>query len=65
MLEAGRGKIVNTAVSETTMRRGLHAGWPSRAATDALFTSAADLAWHRHRRQPQPGGATPIRDDAG
>ena len=46
MLEAGRGKIVNISVSETTMRRlGFTPYGPSRAATDALSRiMAADLA---------------------
>ena len=46
MLEAGHGKIVNIAVSETTMRRrGFTPYGPSRAATDALsHIMAADLA---------------------
>jgi NAD(P)-dependent dehydrogenase (short-subunit alcohol dehydrogenase family) len=46
MLEAGRGKIVNISVSETTMRRrGFTPYGPSRAATDALsHIMAADLA---------------------
>ncbi len=46
MLQAGRGKIVNISVSETTMRRrGFTPYGPSRAATDALSDiMAADLA---------------------
>jgi NAD(P)-dependent dehydrogenase (short-subunit alcohol dehydrogenase family) len=46
MLEAGRGKIINISVSETTMRRrGFTPYGPSRAATDALsHIMAADLA---------------------
>ena len=46
MLEAGRGKIVNVSVSDTTMRRrGFTPYGPSRAATDALsHIMAADLA---------------------
>ena len=46
MLHAGRGKIVNISVSETTMRRrGFTPYGPSRAATDALsHIMAADLA---------------------
>jgi gluconate 5-dehydrogenase len=46
MLEAGRGKIVNISVSDTTMRRrGFTPYGPSRAATDALsHIMAADLA---------------------
>jgi NAD(P)-dependent dehydrogenase (short-subunit alcohol dehydrogenase family) len=46
MLAAGRGKIVNISVSETTMRRrGFTPYGPSRAATDALsHIMAADLA---------------------
>ena len=46
MLAAGRGKIVNISVSETTMRRrGFTPYGPSRAATDALSRiMAADLA---------------------
>jgi NAD(P)-dependent dehydrogenase (short-subunit alcohol dehydrogenase family) len=46
MLKAGRGKIVNISVNETTMRRrGFTPYGPSRAATDALsHVMAADLA---------------------
>jgi NAD(P)-dependent dehydrogenase (short-subunit alcohol dehydrogenase family) len=46
MLEAGRGKMVNISVNETTMRRrGFTPYGPSRAATDALsHIMAADLA---------------------
>jgi NAD(P)-dependent dehydrogenase (short-subunit alcohol dehydrogenase family) len=46
MLQAGRGKIVNISVNETTMRRrGFTPYGPSRAATDALsHVMAADLA---------------------
>jgi NAD(P)-dependent dehydrogenase (short-subunit alcohol dehydrogenase family) len=46
MLQAGRGKIVNISVNETTMRRrGFTPYGPSRAATDALsHIMAADLA---------------------
>jgi NAD(P)-dependent dehydrogenase (short-subunit alcohol dehydrogenase family) len=46
MLDAGRGKIINISVSETTMRRrGFTPYGPSRAATDALsHIMAADLA---------------------
>ncbi|HLK78653.1 MAG TPA: SDR family oxidoreductase [Streptosporangiaceae bacterium] len=46
MLKAGRGKIVNISVSESTMRRrGFTPYGPSRAATDALSRiMAADLA---------------------
>ena len=46
MLAAGRGKIVNISVNETTMRRrGFTPYGPSRAATDALSRiMAADLA---------------------
>jgi NAD(P)-dependent dehydrogenase (short-subunit alcohol dehydrogenase family) len=46
MLKAGRGKIVNISVSESTMRRrGFTPYGPSRAATDALsHIMAADLA---------------------
>ena len=46
MLTAGRGKIINISVSETTMRRkGFTPYGPSRAATDALsHIMAADLA---------------------
>jgi NAD(P)-dependent dehydrogenase (short-subunit alcohol dehydrogenase family) len=46
MLSAGRGKIINIAVSETTMvRKGFTPYGPSRAATEALsHIMAADLA---------------------
>jgi NAD(P)-dependent dehydrogenase (short-subunit alcohol dehydrogenase family) len=46
MLRAGRGKIINISVSESTMRRqGFTPYGPSRAATDALsHIMAADLA---------------------
>jgi NAD(P)-dependent dehydrogenase (short-subunit alcohol dehydrogenase family) len=46
MLQAGRGKIVNISVNESTMRRrGFTPYGPSRAATDALsHIMAADLA---------------------
>jgi NAD(P)-dependent dehydrogenase (short-subunit alcohol dehydrogenase family) len=46
MLQAGRGKIINISVSESTMRRrGFTPYGPSRAATDALsHIMAADLA---------------------
>jgi NAD(P)-dependent dehydrogenase (short-subunit alcohol dehydrogenase family) len=46
MVQAGNGKIINVAVSETTMRRaGFTPYGPSRAATDALsHVMAADLA---------------------
>jgi NAD(P)-dependent dehydrogenase (short-subunit alcohol dehydrogenase family) len=46
MLQAGRGKIVNVSVNESTMRRrGFTPYGPSRAATDALsHIMAADLA---------------------
>jgi NAD(P)-dependent dehydrogenase (short-subunit alcohol dehydrogenase family) len=46
MLSAGRGKIINISVSETTMvRKGFTPYGPSRAATDALsHIMAADLA---------------------
>jgi NAD(P)-dependent dehydrogenase (short-subunit alcohol dehydrogenase family) len=46
MAAAGAGKIVNVAVSETTMRRAGFAPYgPSRAATDSLsHIMAADLA---------------------
>jgi NAD(P)-dependent dehydrogenase (short-subunit alcohol dehydrogenase family) len=46
MLDAGRGKIINISVNETTMRRrGFTPYGPSRAATDALSRiMAADLA---------------------
>ncbi|MDE2271724.1 MAG: SDR family oxidoreductase [Xanthomonadaceae bacterium] len=46
MLEAGRGKIVNISINESTMRRrGFTPYGPSRAATDALsHIMAADLA---------------------
>jgi NAD(P)-dependent dehydrogenase (short-subunit alcohol dehydrogenase family) len=46
MLQAGRGKIINISVSESTMRRrGFTPYGPSRAATEALsHIMAADLA---------------------
>jgi NAD(P)-dependent dehydrogenase (short-subunit alcohol dehydrogenase family) len=46
LLQAGRGKIVNISVSESTMRRrGFTPYGPSRAATDALsHIMATDLA---------------------
>jgi NAD(P)-dependent dehydrogenase (short-subunit alcohol dehydrogenase family) len=46
MVEAGRGKIINVSVNETTMRRaGFVPYGPSRAATDSLsHVMAADLA---------------------
>jgi NAD(P)-dependent dehydrogenase (short-subunit alcohol dehydrogenase family) len=46
MLEAGRGKIVNISINESTQRRrGFAPYGPSRAATDALsHVMAADLA---------------------
>jgi NAD(P)-dependent dehydrogenase (short-subunit alcohol dehydrogenase family) len=46
MAHAGKGKIVNVSVSETTMRRAGFAPYgPSRAATDSLsHVMAADLA---------------------
>jgi NAD(P)-dependent dehydrogenase (short-subunit alcohol dehydrogenase family) len=46
MVRAGKGKIVNMSVSETTMRRAGFAPYgPSRAATDSLsHVMAADLA---------------------
>lgn len=46
MLQAGRGKIINISVNESTMRRrGFTPYGPSRAATDALsHIMAADLA---------------------
>ena len=46
MLSAGRGKIINISVSETTMvRKGFTPYGPSRAATEALSRiMAADLA---------------------
>jgi NAD(P)-dependent dehydrogenase (short-subunit alcohol dehydrogenase family) len=50
MAHAGKGKIVNVSVSETTMRRAGFAPYgPSRAATDSLsHIMAADLAGTRH-----------------
>jgi NAD(P)-dependent dehydrogenase (short-subunit alcohol dehydrogenase family) len=46
MLQAGRGKIINISVNESTMRRrGFTPYGPSRAATEALsHIMAADLA---------------------
>jgi NAD(P)-dependent dehydrogenase (short-subunit alcohol dehydrogenase family) len=46
MVEAGKGKIVNVSISETTMRRaGFVPYGPSRAATDSMsHVMAADLA---------------------
>jgi gluconate 5-dehydrogenase len=46
MIEAGKGKIINVSVSESTTRRvGFIPYGPSRAATDALsHVMAADLA---------------------
>jgi NAD(P)-dependent dehydrogenase (short-subunit alcohol dehydrogenase family) len=46
MIQAGKGKIINVSVSETTMRRaGFSPYGPSRAATDSLaHIMAADLA---------------------
>jgi gluconate 5-dehydrogenase len=46
MAAAGRGKIINVSISETTMRRaGFSPYGPSRAATDSLsHVMAADLA---------------------
>ncbi len=46
MLRAGRGKIINISINESTMRRrGFTPYGPSRAATDALsHIMAADLA---------------------
>jgi NAD(P)-dependent dehydrogenase (short-subunit alcohol dehydrogenase family) len=46
MAQAGKGKIINVSVSETTMRRaGFPPYGPSRAATDSLsHVMAADLA---------------------
>jgi NAD(P)-dependent dehydrogenase (short-subunit alcohol dehydrogenase family) len=61
MLKAGRGKIVNISVSESTMRRrGFTPYGPSRAATDALSRiMAADLAGRGiDVNLLLPGGAT-------
>jgi NAD(P)-dependent dehydrogenase (short-subunit alcohol dehydrogenase family) len=46
MVQAGKGKIINMSVSETTLRRAGFAPYgPSRAATDSLsHVMAADLA---------------------
>lgn len=61
MVQAGKGKIVNVSVSETTTRRaGFTPYGPSRAATDALsHVMAADLAGSGVTvNLLAPGGAT-------
>jgi NAD(P)-dependent dehydrogenase (short-subunit alcohol dehydrogenase family) len=71
MAEAGRGKIINVSVSETTTRRAGFAPYgPSRAATDSLsHIMAADLAGTGVTvNLLAPGGATAtgmIPDDTG
>jgi NAD(P)-dependent dehydrogenase (short-subunit alcohol dehydrogenase family) len=71
MTRAGRGKIVNVSVSETTMRRAGFAPYgPSRAATDSLsHVMAADLASTGVTvNLLAPGGATAtgmVPDDVG
>jgi len=71
MVEAGKGKIVNVSVSETTMRRAGFAPYgPSRAATDSLsHVMAADLAGMGVTvNLLAPGGATAtgmVPDDVG
>jgi gluconate 5-dehydrogenase len=61
MIQAGKGKIVNISVSETTTRRAGFAPYgPSRAATDSLsHIMAADLAGTRVTvNLLAPGGGT-------
>jgi NAD(P)-dependent dehydrogenase (short-subunit alcohol dehydrogenase family) len=61
MAQAGKGKIINVSVSETTMRRAGFAPYgPSRAATDSLsHVMAADLAGTGVTANLlAPGGAT-------
>jgi NAD(P)-dependent dehydrogenase (short-subunit alcohol dehydrogenase family) len=61
MAQAGKGKIINVSVSESTMRRAGFAPYgPSRAATDSLsHIMAADLAGTRVTvNLIAPGGAT-------
>jgi NAD(P)-dependent dehydrogenase (short-subunit alcohol dehydrogenase family) len=71
MVAAGRGKIINISVSETTMRRAGFAPYgPSRAATDSLsHVMAADLAGTGVTvNLLAPGGATAtgmVPDDVG
>lgn len=71
MARAGKGKIVNVSVNETTMRRAGFAPYgPSRAATDALsHVMAADLAGTGVTvNLLAPGGATAtgmVPDDVG
>jgi NAD(P)-dependent dehydrogenase (short-subunit alcohol dehydrogenase family) len=71
MVQAGKGKIVNVSVSETTMRRAGFAPYgPSRAATDSLsHVMAADLAGTGVTvNLLAPGGATAtgmVPDDVG
>jgi gluconate 5-dehydrogenase len=71
MVQAGKGKIVNVSVSETTMRRaGVAPYGPSRAATDsASHVMASDLAGTGVTvNLLAPGGATAtgmVTDDIG
>jgi NAD(P)-dependent dehydrogenase (short-subunit alcohol dehydrogenase family) len=71
MVKAGKGKIINVSVNESTMRRAGFAPYgPSRAATDALsHVMAADLAGTGVTvNLLLPGGATAtgmIPDDIG
>src|SRR5450755_3736758 len=71
MAQAGKGKIINVSVSETTMRRAGFAPYgPSRAATDSLsHVMAADLAGTGVTvNLLAPGGATAtgmVPDDVG
>jgi NAD(P)-dependent dehydrogenase (short-subunit alcohol dehydrogenase family) len=71
MTRAGKGKIINVSVSETTMRRAGFAPYgPSRAATDSLsHVMAADLAGTGVTvNLLAPGGATAtgmVPDDVG
>jgi len=71
MAQAGKGKIVNVSVNETTMRRAGFAPYgPSRAATDSLsHVMAADLAGTGVTvNLLAPGGATAtgmVPDDVG
>ena len=71
MVQAGRGKIINVSVNETTTRRAGFAPYgPSRAATDSLsHVMAADLAGSGVTvNLLAPGGATAtgmVPDDVG
>ncbi|MGA7417788.1 MAG: SDR family oxidoreductase, partial [Acidimicrobiales bacterium] len=71
MVQAGRGKIINVSVNETTTRRAGFAPYgPSRAATDSLsHVMAADLAGTGVTvNLLAPGGATAtgmVPDDVG